>query len=119
MDDKKKLVEDCLGEFGFRVKWRYSEYWVDVTAYDVSSILEDGTDEGIPLYGSTGAETIEEAKPYLKGYVKWDGCSELDQIGTPHWCGWDGYQKHIDLLTYIYNQAFELMGRPKPEDDNG
>lgn len=85
-------VEDVLGEFGFRLRWSARKGWAD---------------------GMDVVAKIDEAEPYLAGFVKWDGCAELDQ-GCPHWCGAHGFGKHIDLLAYIWRRAHELMGR-KPD----
>jgi hypothetical protein len=46
---------------------------------------------------------------YLRGYVRWDGCSEI-RFGDYHWCGWKDWRKHMELLSHLYLRAFELMG---------
>jgi hypothetical protein len=60
------------------------------------------------------AYTLDEAEPYLEGYVKWDGCTELD-LGSFHWCGLEGYKKHCDLLQYIYIRSQQLMSKSDTE----
>jgi hypothetical protein len=118
-EEKRVTVEDILGEFGFRVRWRVDDYWASVEVYEVVAI-ECGTerilfareDQRPPSNDDT--DNVDEAEKYLEGFIKWDGCTELNQ-GRPHWCGPDGYKKHIALLEYIYKRAFELMGR-EPEE---
>ena len=113
------MVEDILGEFGFRVRWTVDDYWASVEVYEIVSIeceteriLFPAVDCRVLPFDNT--DNIDEAEKYLEGYVKWDGCTELDQ-GRPHWCGPTGYKKHIALLGYIYKRAFELMGRELEE----
>ena len=117
MNDKRTTTEDILGNFGFRMVWSVSDRWADVTAYEIT---ERDMEENIPMFDRKGddtgmdqIETHEDAEEYLSGFVKWDGCTELD-MGQPHWCGPNGYKKHCALLRYIYERAFELMGR-KPD----
>lgn len=117
-EEEKTLTEDVLGEFGFRVVWRYRPHWADVRVYDITSRTVDGE----PLFDRDGrtslpdpVDSIEEAEVYLDGFVKWDGCSELDQ-GNPHWCGAVGFGQHILLLEYIYKRAFQLMGGGPEEE---
>jgi hypothetical protein len=118
MSDKRTTTEDVLGDFGFRMVWSVSDLWADVTAYEITG---RGMEENAPLFERKGAtcgpdhvESHEDAEEYLDGYVKWDGCTELD-MGRPHWCGPYGYKKHCALLRYIYERAFQLMGR-EPDD---
>jgi hypothetical protein len=107
-------TEEVLGEFGFRLTWSALPHWAGVTAHE---IVAREADTGAPCFGQCNSisTTVEGVEPYLNGSVKWDGCTELD-MGCPHWCGPDGYAKHILLLQHIYRRAFELMGR-EPEED--
>ena len=116
-EEPRITTEDILGEFGFRLVWSVLDHWADVKAYKV-----EATDENhAPLFWRKGSSTnngptpnVDEAESYLEGYVKWDGCTELDQ-GCPHWCGPDGFKKHFALLRHIYESAFVLMGG-EPEE---
>lgn len=107
-------IEDILGDFGFTLRWQLLPHWADVTAYE--KVAQD-CETGDCLYerkGATGSGDhvchIDEAEPYLDGYVKWDGCTELDQ-GQQHWCGLEDYRKHCDLLQYIYVRSQQLIER--------
>lgn len=122
MSEKRITIEDYdpMGDgFGFRCKWEAQSHWADVTVWEVvalGSSDEPGKKffDKAPWEGSGNhTENIEEAEKYLDGFVKWDGCTELNQ-GQPHWCGPHGYKKHIAILKYIYQRAHQLMGR-EPE----
>ncbi len=120
MPNKRRTIEDVFGEFGFRVRWEVEDHWASVQVYEIVSI-EIKDEVRIPEFfqknWTNSADTtpsIDGAEAYIIGFVKWDGCSELDQ-GCPHWCSPDDYKKHIKLLEYIYKRAFELMGRAPNE----
>lgn len=43
---------------------------------------------------------------YLRGSVKWDGCSHLhfgDCDGYIHMCGKDSFDSHIEILKAVWN----------------
>jgi len=44
---------------------------------------------------------------YGKGYIKWDGCTEL--AIDVHLCGLWHIQRHVELMRYLWNRARELM----------
>ena len=111
-DEHRITVENIQDELGFTVRWKVQDHWADVEVFEVAAFGDDGREYLIKDWAHSGELTadIDNAEIYLEGYVKWDGCTELDQ-GRPHWCGPDGYKRHIALLEYIYKRAFELMGR--------
>lgn len=122
-EEKRVKIEDFdpLGDgFGFRCKWEVVDHWADVTVYDVVSYSNEseGSQKFFNRKGYTASNDhvskIEEAEPYLEGFVKWDGCTELNQ-GQPHWCGPSDYKKHIAILKYIWIRSHQLMGR-EPEE---
>ena len=57
--------------------------------------------------------TPVEFRPYLKCFIKWDGCSHLtfedDQI---HLCGVEDFKLHLQLIHSVWAMAFQAMGRP-------
>lgn len=120
--DERRTTEYIFGEFGFCVRWKCQDHWADVEVFEIIA-----RDEGnLPMYELKGARVLpsdsttepDDAEPYLKGFVKWDGCAELD-MGRPHWCGGASFKKHCDLLKHIYHRAFELMGREPDVSDGG
>lgn len=111
----KTTIEDILNN-KFRAAWQAENYSAKVTVYEILW-MEDGApvfQDASASVGPTPVSDTERAEVYLSGFVKWDGCTELD-MGCPHWCGPDGYKRHIALLEYIYKRAHELMER-EPED---
>lgn len=109
MSDKIITIDDVLG---FRIVWETESHWANVTVYEIIGTA----DNAAPLFNRKDSAfspdfvySHTEAEVYLDGFVKWDGCTELNQ-GTPHWCGAHGYKQHCDLLRYIYDRSFILMG---------
>jgi len=81
-------VEDVFGDDGFRVRWSVKDHWADVEVYKIAAY--DTRDILIPCFRKKGWKcsnelvlAIGEAEEYLTGFVKWDGCTELD-MGKPH-----------------------------------
>lgn len=116
--EAKRVTVEQFGErgFGFLIEWDVLDNWADVKVWAQSGVtVPDDGSEGVVLYSSDGCgadlESTEGAEVYLEGYIKWDGCTELD-MGRPHWCGPLDWQKHIALLEHIWRTAFELMGKP-------
>lgn len=114
-------TEDVLGEFGFRLVWQVDNYVANVAAYKIASIVIGDTDaddviqfESVSGTGEQFTADLDSSIIYLDGFVKWDGCTELD-MGCPHWCSPLDYIKHGELLKHIYHRAFELMGRTPDE----
>lgn len=106
--DWRKSEEFVFGEMGYLLHWTVSNSWADVVAHRITGRTRP---EGVALYGYDFKETPPpDDDADIDGYIKWDGCSELDQ-GRPHWCGPRDYKMHMALLTYLYRRAFELMGR--------
>ena len=46
----------------------------------------------------------QEKELYLRGTIKWDGCSNLD-IGDHHFCGRQGYDSHIKIVNALWELA--------------
>lgn len=111
----KEIVEDILGEFGFRVKWEYTNYYATCSVYEMVAYISG---ENIPRFikkdweilPDDDTENIDEAEIYIQAYVKWDVSTEI-QGGSILLGSLYDYKKHIALIEYIYRRAFELMGR--------
>jgi hypothetical protein len=108
------LIEDVLGDFGFRVAWTADEDLATVQVYEIAVRTE--SDE--PLFVMRGWVALPEdvtpnlagASPYLEGTIKWDGCMDLTYLSV-QMCSADDYRKHVLLLQYLFVRAFELMKR--------
>lgn len=109
-DDKRETIEDVGGEFGFRLRWRVSDSWANVEVWEAAAVSDRKEFQLIDAPLGEFTPDIERAEKYLHGFIKWDGCAELNQ-GCPHWCGAHHFKKHIGLLVHIYTRAPELMGR--------
>jgi hypothetical protein len=113
---KRLTIEDVLGDFGFRVRWLAQDHWVDFEVFEVIGLGDKG-----PMFymdGGNGSsdtvETIDSAEHYTKGFVKWDGCSHVEQVES-HLCGKSAWVRHRQLLEYLWTRAFQLMGTEEPE----
>lgn len=119
MDDAKILHREYFDPksngFGWIVHYEFSDYWCDVKAYEI--VMLDSERRGAQKYfqrkdavtSPDPVETTEEAEVYLEGYVKSDGCNELD-AGRPHMCSLEDIKAHCSLIEHVYSKAIELMG---------
>lgn len=104
---KRSIREEILGEFGFVLLWEVDRYWANLKVYKITGRDENNT-ALFGEFGKTSSVINEDSETYLDGYLKWDGCCELDQ-GCPHWCGAHNFGYHILLLKHIYERSAELM----------
>lgn len=71
--------------------------------------------------GWTDEKQPVDYEKYLHGMIKWDSCSHLyfgmdeERDGYLHLCGVHDFHDHIALLKFLYEMAFDRMGR-KPEE---
>lgn len=118
--EKSEAIDDCLGDFGFRVRYRYTATWCDVEAFEFVARFEDGHGEFNKkdyVVSPDPVRALDDAQPYITGFIKWDGCSEFDWKET-HLCGPDGFRRHFALLECMYRKSQKLMGRADaPWDD--
>ena len=82
-------------------------HWLDFEVYEITGWI-DGTPvktEYRSKDGVTDTLNIEDAEPYFKGFIKWDGCAELDL--RTHICG---YTTDIqEVLKTLYQIAKDHM----------
>ena len=110
------VVEDVLGEFGFRVAWEPKEYMADFKVFEVVAICQGAPEfEIVDGKGEDFTPDISLAQEYMNGTIKWDGCSHIYSAGYWHMCGMSSFAKHVALMKYLHRRAFELMGR-EPDD---
>lgn len=119
LPDKTELTEDVLdtdrGGFGFRVCWNYSPFWADVHVFRVVALGADAATGDYTvkhfekLDSSNGAwvDDVTDAETYMKGFIKWDGCSEFECAA--HWCDVEDFYKHAMLLKYLWEKSRELL----------
>lgn len=113
IDVKAVSVEDCLGDYGFRVRYTYNEYRCQVEAFEIAARYSNGDRPMFNVKGwvvslADAVESIDEAQPHISGFIKWDGCSEFEWHET-HLCGPKDYRRHFALLEHMYKRAQALM----------
>jgi len=88
-DWKEYYINDI--NFYFRIK-NSNSVVVDFEAYE-TKIYDDGNGSRNKLtyFNEHGSEEythdISKCEPYVKGFIKWDGCSEVDFARNIHSCG--------------------------------
>lgn len=112
----EKRVEYTSHGYTYHILFSYTKSWCDVEVRKVDSfqIMESGCK--MPFYlkrnyktSSDITNTEADTVIYINGYIKWDGCAELNQ-GCQHWCGLTETFAHIDLIRFLYLKAITLMG---------
>lgn len=107
-------IEQIGDGFGITVRYEPHEAHVDFFAYEVLGVSESGQ----KWYWRKGAEdssdntdSIADAEHYVKGSVKWDGCSHLNfgDEGYLHLCGRADFDKLTEALPVIYERCGALM----------
>jgi len=72
---------------------------------DISNSIEFEVEE-ITGWLTTGE--ISDTEPYLKAYIKWDGCGHFwfgDEEGYLHLCGKSCIENHINLIKNLWEIA--------------
>lgn len=113
-EDQSKESSELLEE-SLLIQWQIRPHWADFKVFEVAG-MED-TPEGPRMRFGLDGERLEpqDEDLYLKGHIKWDGCSQFQTDGL-HLCGLHGYRLHVRLLQRLWNRAHQLMDR-EPEDD--
>lgn len=86
------LIEDN-GTVLFQIDWtEVTEHSVNFNVYKVTS-----------WYAESGE--ISDSEHYLRGYVKWDGCSHFwfGDEGYIHLCGKGCFDKHVLVMQTIWD----------------
>lgn len=96
--------------------------WVDFVAYAPFGYADDAEKT---LYQRRGAEVspapvegLADAEPVFSGYIKWDGCNELE-LGewSGHACGIDGRAELHRSIEAVLARAAEKMGESFSEEE--
>jgi hypothetical protein len=102
------MIYNMFGDFGFLITADAKEHVVNFEVEDIVS-RDVATNE------------VLEKEKYLNCSIKFDGCSHFwfgDEDKYLHICGAEDYQRHIQLMEFLYKKAFELMGRsPLPGEE--
>lgn len=104
-------------ELPYYVTYEVKSHHADFTAYEVFVMCDKNgvlsMKDGMPPlfesgFGSDPVWRIEEAEVYLRGFVKWDGCSNWDFKTNPvmkHFCGRDDFVFVSRLLEKMWDIA--------------
>lgn len=115
-------VAPDIGSFGFMVRWKADDYYVEFIAHEIitneMTDMQTGERDTRPQYTRAGAiDSMDlvfaaaEAEVYVSGSIKWDGCATVDfGEGSSHMCGRGAWQAHVELMARIWRRAGELMG---------
>lgn len=111
MEKGQKYFDDI----GYFITYEHTNHYnvLDFVAYKINGTTSDGkliyneaTESSLPTYN------IEEAQPYLDGFIRSDGCSNWDFCGNTmiHFCERDDYRNITILFDRMYDIAKESMG---------
>lgn len=108
------MERESITEFKgrFRIEFSFAnDHWLDVKVWLIAASNEDNS----PAYYTTNKDGCSEfvdnhadAQTYLQGFVKWDGCCELN-ADHHHWCALDDIDAHCWLHRYIYAWASQRI----------
>ena len=91
----------------------YNEVVVEFRVYDTVLIVPDNRPEYISEHGEI-VETMEQARPYLHGRVKWDGCVNYSypagEDAMLHACGERHFEAEREMWKQVYRMSRELIG---------
>lgn len=122
--------EHVLEDGWLVVVWAAYEHYAEFTAYEVTGLeaAPDGATPAVRYYERAGADTsmdtvttLAEAATYVRGTVKWDGCSHLyfgdetEHDGYLHLCG----KRHFDRLTRLLAWVWARAAQDVPGFDRG
>ena len=89
--------------------------------FEVFEILgnEDGAESTFWKKGEMsnfpGTTSIEEAEYFVKGFIKWDACANIEFNNMIHFCGPTHVKNFGTLMTRLFDLAYEMM----PTADEG
>ena len=94
---------------GWLLVYEHTSHWMDFKAYQVvsSEVYDAKSGARLPtLYSKADClptDNLDEAEPEFTGYVKWDGCCELD-LDYNHFCG----RQNMEELTQVLLELHKL-----------
>lgn len=117
--DRLTTIDGNEDDVRFIIVWCADNHWADFKVYRAEEGRFTGKDKTLtPFFqpldivpGQSWDMTpdIDKANPYLEGFIKWDGCSEMQF--SDHLCGATGFYHHMAVLEFIYKRAAFVMGR--------
>ena len=122
----KRFMSTALEDGEFTIIAEIHEYHMDFQAYECIGHLAG--DIWIPSYQKknahtwlVGTEDIEDAEPYIDGYIKWDGCIHWnfkpDDDGYEHWCGRSHVKEELARLGRLFDRLYDAVNELLPSYD--
>ena len=111
MEWKEHYLENI--EFYFRIK-NSSTHCVDFEAYELYH-YDDGNGRALKFQYYDGGDykytsDADKCEPYVKGFIKWDGCSEVNFAQNIHSCGGRRALVRLgELFENIFKEAQPMM----------
>lgn len=95
-------------------------YYIDFLVYKHDCTIKDSAGVLTPQYHKkdspcypTPVETIEESEPYLRGFVKWDGCSNWYFVQQDrcmlHGCSREDLLWHGKIMALCWDFTMETL----------
>jgi hypothetical protein len=109
--------DDYLTEF------RVFSHWIEFTVFEIGMGSDGAGGFTVPHFHRKGAADSgdmttdrAEAEPYVRGTIKWDGCSHVyfgDEDGYLHLCG----RRSFDDLRALLDRAWAVAASEMPQFD--
>jgi hypothetical protein len=113
--ETKPWQEKWFEDIEFYVRMRHENEVV--VAFEVHSLQLHDDGKGRPYKfekrGATHSGEVttdpNDSEPYVKGTIKWDGCSHVNFLGYIHACSRQELVRFGQLFDRLFNFAMELM----------
>ncbi len=111
-----------LGYYAVVIRNKPDDLHVDLKAYDACVAKNATSDWHVEFLSEGSVDTatpkIEEAKPFLTAFIKWDGCAEFwYREAQNHFCGKKDAMDFGKLHERLYDAARELLSDCWLEDE--
>ncbi len=115
---KVHVCPESPGTMGWMLRYRHMDTWFDFAAYEVVALRQEKDGSEVPEFYVEGwvsshelTGNLDEAEITIGGYVKWDGCTEMDLSRAHHHCGRRDLKAMTDMMLFIHDFARVALGR--------
>lgn len=112
--EEVKTVKHFINDNEFLIicksKWNGDNWnWIDFLVYEIPAVsVQESPIPQFNIKGYTGSgeytEDYEKAEVYISGFLKWDGCCEMDFNDASHFCGF----KSAMILARIVESLYQI-----------
>lgn len=123
MSDTPITERTEIHDDAYLTAFRVFSHYVEFTVYEISMGRDAAGQFTVPHYNRKGATVSSDvttdqanAEPYLRGTIRWDGCSHVwfgDDDGYLHLCG----RGSFDHLAALLDRAWAVAAREMPHFD--